>query len=163
MGAIALGEVRVLNPSVVQALEISAAAIDAVAAREQRELARREHLYRGDRPLPDLRGHTVLLVDDGIATGATIRAAIAAVRQADPARVVVAVPVAAAATCDELRAEGSEVVCVHAPEALVAIGRWYEEFPQTTDEEIQELLKRAWHPLAQHSQPPQHAQLDQMV
>jgi putative phosphoribosyl transferase len=150
MGAIALGGVRVLNRDVVQMLGLSQTVIDAVAAKEQRELTRREQLYRRDRPMPEIRGRTILLVDDGIATGATMRAAIAAVRQQEPAHVVVAVPVAAAATCDDLRAEGNDVVCVQEPEALFAIGFWYEEFRQTTDGEIQMLLDRAWHlPAAQ--------------
>jgi putative phosphoribosyl transferase len=144
LGAIASGGVRVLNRDVVRVLGIADATIDAVAAREQRELARREQIYRGDRPPPDLRGRTVLLVDDGIATGATMRAAIAAVRQQEPARVVVAAPVAEAFTCDELRAEGSDVVCVHTPRVFFAIGVWYEAFGQTTDGEIQALLDCAW-------------------
>jgi predicted phosphoribosyltransferase len=158
MRAIALGRVRVLNPSLVQSQSVSEAVIDAVTAREQRELTRREHLYRGDRPLPDVRCRTVILVDDGIATGATMRAAIAAVRQQAPARVVVAVPVAAAYTCDELRAEGNDVVCVRALEELFTIGLWYEDFPQTTDGEIQALLARAWQarPAAQHAEQDAH-------
>ncbi|MGZ3679856.1 MAG: phosphoribosyltransferase [Ktedonobacterales bacterium] len=153
MGAIASGGVRVLNRDVVRMLGLSEAAIDAVAAREQRELTRREHLYRGERPLPELRGCTVLLVDDGIATGATMRAAIAAVRQQQPAHIVVAVPVAGSSTCAALRAEGNEVVCVQEPEALYAIGLWYKRFPQTTDGEIRDLLDRAWHTPAVAQQP----------
>ncbi len=145
MGAIASGGVRVLNDEIVQGLGIPDNVIDAVAAREQRELARREHLYRGDRPLPELHGRTVILVDDGIATGATMRAAIAAVRQLEPAHVVVAAPVTAATTCEELRAAGREVVCVLASEFFLGVGMWFEEFPQTTDDEIRSLLDRAWH------------------
>lgn len=152
MGAIALGGVRVLNRDVVRVHGLSDATIDAVAAREQRELTRREHLYRGDRPLPDVRARTLLLVDDGIATGATMRAAIAAVRHLQAAHIVVAAPVAASSTCDDLRAEGIDVVCVQEPEALYAIGLWYEEFPQTTDGEIHDLLDRAWH--VQGGEPP---------
>lgn len=145
MGAIASGGVRVLNRDIIESLGITELTIDAVAATEQRELARRERRYRGDRPMPEVRGRTVILVDDGIATGATMRAAIAAVRQQEPARVVVATPVAAPATCDELRAEGNDVVCVRTPRAMLAIGFWYEDFPQTTDQEIQTLLDRIWH------------------
>lgn len=155
MGAIASGGVRVLNRDIVRMLGLSDGAIDAAAAKEQRELARREQLYRGERPVPELRGRTVILVDDGIATGATMRAAITAVRQQEPAHVVVAVPVAAAATCDDLRAEGNDVVCVEMPEALFAIGFWYEEFGQTTDGEIQMLLDRGWH-MPAAAQPAEH-------
>lgn len=158
MGAIALGGVRVLNSDVVRMLGLSDATINAVAAREQRELTRREHLYRGERPLPELRGRMVMLVDDGIATGATMRAAIAAVRQQQPTHIVVAVPVAASSTCVALRAEGNEVVCVQEPDMLFAIGLWYEEFPQTADGEIHDLLDRAWHAHArtQHPEPEAH-------
>src|SRR5438477_6983383 len=116
MGAIATGGVRVLNAAVVDALHIPPATIAAVAAAEQRELARRERLYRGARPAPDVRGRTVILVDDGLATGATMRAAVAALRQHQPARIVVAVPIAAPSTCDEVRAEVDEIVCAITPE-----------------------------------------------
>jgi predicted phosphoribosyltransferase len=149
MGAIASGGVRVLNDEVVQALRIPGDLIAAVTSREQRELARRERLYRGDRPFPVLQGRTIILVDDGIATGATIRAALAAIRQHDPATVVVAVPVAAAATCEELRAEGTPVVYVMAPQVLLGVGLWYAAFAQTTDEDIRSLLARAWRTGAQ--------------
>lgn len=149
MGAIANGDVRVLNDEVIQAFGIPSDVIDTVTAREQCEVFRREHLYRGNRPLPDIRGRTVILVDDGIATGATMRAAIAAVRQQEPAHVVVAVPVAAPSTCEELRATGTEVVCVMAPEFFLGVGMWYEEFPQTSDDEIRSVLDRAWHAVAE--------------
>src|SRR5205807_10188772 len=105
--------------------------IDAVAAREQQELERRERLYRGDRPSPDVRGRTVILVDDGLATGSTMRAAAAALRQQHPARVVVAVPVAASSVCDEFRDEVDEIVCAATPEPFYAVGLWYEDFSQT--------------------------------
>jgi putative phosphoribosyl transferase len=158
MGAIAAGGGRVLNCDVVQVLGLSDDVITAATAREQRELMRREHLYRRDRPPPDLRGRTVILVDDGIATGATMRAAIAAVRQQGPAGVVVATPVAAATTCEDLLAEGNEVVAVQTPGVLFAIGLWYEEFAQTTDSEIQMVLDRAWRSQAarQHTVPDTH-------
>jgi len=143
MGAIATGGVRVLNEAVVDALHIPPATIDAVAAAEQRELARRERLYRGTRPAPDVRGRTVILVDDGLATGATMRAAVAALRQQQPARIVVAVPIAAPSTCDELRAEVDEIVCAITPEPFYAVGLWYEDFAPPTDDEIRTLLDRA--------------------
>ena len=117
--------------------------IEAVAAWQQQELARRERLYRGDRPPPDVRGRTVILVDDGLATGSTMRAALAALRRQQPARLVVAVPTAAPETCDELRAEADDVVCATTPEPFHSVGLWYEDFSQTTDEEVRELLERA--------------------
>src|SRR5438270_10267310 len=136
MGAIATGGVRVLMPDVIQALGIPDRVIDAVAAREQQELERRERLYRGDRPPPDVRGRTVFLVDDGLATGSTMRAAAAALRQQRPARIVVAVPVAASSTCDEFRSEVDEIVCAATPEPFYAVGMWYDDFSQTSDEEV---------------------------
>ncbi len=145
MGAIASGGVRVLNDDVVQEYGISNSLIAAVTAKEQRELARRERLYRGVRPLPDLQGQTVILVDDGIATGATMRAAIATVHQQHPARVVVAVPVAAAATSEALRTAGTLVVSLVTPEIFFGVEAWYQAFRQTTDDEIRSLLERAWH------------------
>ena len=143
MGAVATGGVRVLNDQVVRALGIPPDVIDMVAAWEQQELARRERLYRGDRPPPDVKGRTVILVDDGLATGATMRAALAALRQQQPARRVVAVPTAAAQTCDALRTEADDVVCATTPEPFDAVGFWYEDFSQTTDDEVRELLDRA--------------------
>jgi len=143
MGAIASGGVRVLNEYVVRELHITPEEIDRVARREGQELARRERVYRGKRPLPDVRGHTVILVDDGLATGSTMRAAVAALKQQQPGRIIVAVPIAAPATCDELRAEVDEVVCARTPEPFYAIGMWYDDFPQETDEEIRHLLDLA--------------------
>lgn len=145
MGAIAPGGLRILNDDVVYMLGISNEIVNEVAAREQHELERRERLYRGNRPACDVHGRTVVLVDDGIATGATMRAAIAAVKQQQPAHLVVAVPVAAAATCDELAAQGNEVICTRKLEMLYAIGIWYEHFSQTGDEEVCDLLERASH------------------
>lgn len=146
MGAVATGGVRVLNEPVVRALDIPDRLIDAVAAREQEELARRERLYRGDRPPPDVRGRTVILVDDGLATGATMQAAVKALRQQGPARIVVAVPTASPETCEALREEVDEVVCATMPEPFYAVGLWYEDFSQTTDEEVRELLASAKRP-----------------
>jgi predicted phosphoribosyltransferase len=146
MGAVATGGVRVLNDDVVRGLRIPDRVIDAVTALEQQELARRERLYRGDRTPPDARGRTVILVDDGLATGATMHAAIAALRQQEPARIVVAVPTAAPETCNALRAEVDDVVCAITPEPFHAVGLWYEDFSQTTDEEVRELLACATPP-----------------
>jgi predicted phosphoribosyltransferase len=143
MGAVATGGVRVLNEDVVRALHIPDFVIDAVAAWEEQELARREQLYRGDRPPPDVRGQTVILVDDGLATGATMLAAVRALQQQQPGRIVVAVPVASPDTCETLQTEVDEVVCAVTPEPFHAVGLWYEDFSQTSDEEVRELLARS--------------------
>ncbi len=143
MGAIATGGVRVLNEEVVESLDIPSYVVDRVAARELRELARREHAYRDDRPPPDVRNKTVIIVDDGLATGSTMRAAVKALRQQGPAHIVVAVPVAAQSTCDEFRSEVDEIVCAVMPEPFFGVGAWYQDFSQTTDEEVRELLQRA--------------------
>jgi predicted phosphoribosyltransferase len=143
MGAIASGGVRVLNDEVVNVLRIPEEVIDEVAAEEQRELERREREYRGDRPPPDVRGRVVILVDDGLATGSTMRAAVAALRKQHPARIVVAVPVGAPDTCAEFQDEADEVVCARSPEPFFAVGLWYADFSQTTDEEVHDLLRRA--------------------
>lgn len=143
MGAVASGGVRVLNPSVVRGLRIPAEVIDEETRREVEELRRRERAYRGGRPPPEVRGRTVVLVDDGLATGSTMRAAAAAVKQMGPARVIVAVPVGAAETCELLRREVDEVVCAATPEDFFSVGAWYEDFAQTTDEEVRELLEQA--------------------
>jgi predicted phosphoribosyltransferase len=133
----------VLNNDVVNALGIPDHVIDRVAAREQQELARRERLYRGDRPPPDVRGRTVILVDDALATGATMHAAVKALRPQQPARIVVAVPTASPDACEQLQAEADEVVCATTPEPFYAVGLWYENFAQTTDDEVRDLLARA--------------------
>jgi predicted phosphoribosyltransferase len=143
MGAVATGGVRVLNEQVVYALGIPDYVVDTVTEWEQQELARRERLYRGDRPPPDVRGRTVILVDDGLATGATMYAAIQALRQQQPARIVVAVPTASPETCNELRKEVDDVICAITPEPFYGVGLWYEDFSQTTDEEVRDLLARA--------------------
>ncbi len=141
MGAIASGGVRVLNDEVVDTLRVPQEVIDFVTAKEQRELDRRERLYREGRPAPEVAGRTVILVDDGLATGSTMRAAVAALHQAKPKRIVVAVPVAAASTCRDLRGEADEVVCLHMPEPFYSVGFWYEDFSQTSDEDIREMLE----------------------
>jgi putative phosphoribosyl transferase len=140
MGAIATGGVRQVNRDVVEALGIPAKVIDAVAAREQIELERRERAYRGDRAPLALTNKTVILVDDGLATGSTMRAAVMAARQQQPARVIVAVPVGAVSTCADLAREADEVVCVRTPEPFVAVGLWYRDFTPTTDHEVRALL-----------------------
>lgn len=144
MGAIASGGVRVLNRDVVNMHGIDDATLDEVAQREQLELHRRERVYRGDHALPDLRGQQVILVDDGLATGATMRAAVQAVRSQGAARIVIAVPVAPSDTLAELRDEVDEVICPFTPEFFSAIGRWYMDFSQITDQQVLDLLQRAW-------------------
>jgi predicted phosphoribosyltransferase len=143
MGAIASGGVRVLNHDVVNALGIAPMVIDAVAEQENREIERREREYRGSAPRQDLAGKTVIVVDDGLATGSTMRAAVRALRQLAPARIVIAVPVGAVETCRELRREADEVVCSQTPDPFRAVSLWYEEFDQTTDHEVRHLLETA--------------------
>jgi predicted phosphoribosyltransferase len=141
MGAIASGGIRVLNDDVVKWYGISPAAIDAVAHEEEQELERREQAYREGREPPPLEGRIVILIDDGLATGSTMMAAVKAVRQRQPAKVVVAVPVGARATCEALAAVADEVVCVRTPEPFSAVGQWYLDFDQTADEEVRQLLR----------------------
>jgi putative phosphoribosyl transferase len=143
MGALASGHIRVLNKEVVRSFGVADRIIEAVAEKEQAELERRERLYRGDSSPPEVGGKTILLVDDGIATGSTMRAAIAALRQQDPARIVVGVPVAPASICEVLRADADEVVCAKTPEPFYAVGQWYKIFDQTTDEQVRELFERS--------------------
>ena len=141
MGAIASGGVRVVNHDVVRAYGISQPVIDAIAREEEAELLRREREYRRGSPPPALAGTTVILVDDGLATGSTMRAAVEAVRQHGPSRVIVAVPVGAASTCAELGDVTDETVCAQTPEPFLAVGQWYDDFSQTTDEEVRRLLQ----------------------
>ena len=143
MGAIATGGVRVVNGEVVSALGLTDRDLDRAAVVEQAELARREVAYRGTRPAPDLAGAVVIVVDDGLATGSTMRAAVAAIRQQRPERIVVAVPVAAPSTRDALAREVDEVVCVATPDPFLAVGRFYDDFTQTTDGEVHDLIERA--------------------
>jgi len=144
MGAIASGGVRVLNEAVLLAGNVDDATLAAVTEREQRELQRRERAYRGERPYPRLRGRRLIVVDDGIATGATMSAAIRAVRSRQPEQVIVAVPVAPPDTVARLADEADQVVALLTPEPFYAIGPWYRDFTQTTDEEVSEALARAW-------------------
>jgi len=141
MGALATGGVRVLNRDVVESLRIPRALIDAVSAQELQELSRRERLYRDDRPPPQIRNHTVILVDDGLATGSTMRAAVEALRKLHPSRIIVAVPTAAPSTCDEFRSEVDELVCAETPQPFYAVGAWYEDFSQVSDDQVRKILE----------------------
>ena len=143
MGAIASGGVRVLNADVVDRFGIPEAVIDRVAEREKHELERREREYRGDRPAVAVRGHTVILVDDGLATGSSMRVAAMALRKKQPAHVVVAVPVGSPETCAEFETAVDKVVCAATPQPFWAVGQWYGDFSQTTDEEVRDLLRQA--------------------
>ncbi|MGN6553514.1 MAG: phosphoribosyltransferase, partial [Verrucomicrobiota bacterium] len=143
MGAFASGGIRVLNEDVVTGLRIPRPVIDRVAAKEQRELDRRERLYRGSRPPTKIASRLVILVDDGIATGSTMRAAVIALKQHKPARVIVAVPTAPASSYEEFQGLADEIVVARVPENFYAIGEFYEDFSQTTDEQVQELLAKA--------------------
>ena len=143
IGAIASGGVRVLNEELIRTAGVSQVDIDAITAAEERELNRRLRHYRGDRPLPEIAGRTVILIDDGLATGSTMQAAVMALRQERPAAIVVAVPTAPPETCDAFRGLVDEVVCAVTPEPFYGVGLWYQDFSQTTDEEVHELLERA--------------------
>jgi predicted phosphoribosyltransferase len=143
MGAIASGGVRVLDEDLIRVARVSAEDVESDTRAERAELERRERQYRGDRPFPDLTGRTVILVDDGLATGSTMRAAVAALRKEGPARIVVAVPVAARETCAAFRDIADEIICAETPEPFVAVGVWYDDFSQTTDAEVHTLLDRA--------------------
>ena len=144
MGAIASGGIRVLNQDIVASLGVSNEVIEHIVAGEQAEIERRMKAYRGARPWPAIEGKHVILVDDGIATGATMRAAIAALRTQEPAQVIVAVPVAPFRTITQLRREADEVACLATPEPFGAIGAWYSSFPQLSDEEVRQALSRRW-------------------
>ncbi len=145
MGAIASGGTRVLNREVLRQFHIPPETVEQVAARESAELARRELAYRDGSPPPSIAGRSVLLIDDGLATGSTMRAAVAALRQRNPARCVVAVPVAAPSTCADLRPEVDELVCAAMPEPFAAVGFWYQDFTAVGDEQVSELLTLASH------------------
>jgi putative phosphoribosyl transferase len=140
MGAIASGGVQVLNEDLIDYFQISRETIAEVAVRELQELQRRDRVYRGDRPLPQIRDRTIILVDDGLATGSTMQAAIEVLKPQQPQQIIVAIPVAPLNICNKLGAEVDEVLCLKTPSSFGAIGRWYENFDQTTDEEVCELL-----------------------
>jgi len=146
MGAIASGGVRVLNEDVIRRLDIPDEVIERVTEQEQAELERREQAYRGTWPATEVKGKTVILVDDGLATGASMRAAVTAVRQLQPRRIIVAVPIGSADTCEEMQAETDETICARTPDPFYGVGSWYEDFSQTTDEEVRELLAQAAEP-----------------
>ncbi len=143
-GAIASGGIRVLNEDVIRYRNVGQSTIEAVTEEENRELRRRETAYRGEHPLPVLQGRTVILVDDGIATGATMSAAIDAIRQQRPKEIIIAVPVAPEETLDELKTNVEQVVCLATPTPFFSIGQWYRDFSQTSDSEVRELLREAW-------------------
>jgi putative phosphoribosyl transferase len=143
IGAIATGGARVLNQDLVAELGISEETINSITAREQQELERRSRAYRGQQPFPEVKGRCIIVVDDGLATGATMRAAVAALRAQAPARIVVAVPVAPPSTVGQIRQEADEIVCLDTPEPFLGVGRWYRDFPQMTDEEVKDLLARS--------------------
>jgi putative phosphoribosyl transferase len=153
MGAIASGDVRVLNRDVISSLSMPDDIIEAVTAVEREELERRERSYRGSRPPLDVRARTVILIDDGLATGASMRAAVAALRQKGAGRIVVAVPVGAPSTCQELAEEADESVCLITPDSFIGVGQYYEDFSQTSDEEVRHLLAQsAASPIGTHEQ-----------
>ena len=143
MGAIASGGVRVMNEDVMRQIRIPDSAVEAVTRREELELKRREVAYRGNRPPLNVEGLTVILVDDGLATGSTMRAAVTALRRQNPKRIIVAVPTASPDVCDEFKAEVDEILCGMTPTPYYAVGAWYEDFSQTTDEEVRQLLQEA--------------------
>jgi putative phosphoribosyl transferase len=151
MGAVASGNVRILQSEVVRAFGISQSTIDAATTEEMKEIARREQTYRGDRPVSDPQGHTVILVDDGLATGSTMRAAVAALKQQHPERIIVAVPVAARQVCGEFETQVDEIICLRTPPSFEAVGLWYERFPQLTDDEVREFLRKADESWGSHS------------
>lgn len=143
MGAIASGGIEVLNRDIVQSLGISRSTIDKVAEKEHSELERREKYYRGDRPKPEIKGKHVILIDDGLATGASMKSAVRAVRSWNPVEVIVAVPTSAPDTCELFEHEADKIICLSTPEPFYGVGAWYEDFSQTTDEEVSDLLERA--------------------
>jgi len=145
MGAIASGDVRVLNHDILQQLYISPVAVEQVTTKEKKELDRRNQLYRGTLPMPDIKRKTIIVVDDGLATGATMKAAVAALREASAARIIVAVPVGAVSTCHELAELADKVICLYRPEPFGGVGQWYADFSQTSDREVQQLLAHSKH------------------
>ncbi|MGH1395521.1 MAG: phosphoribosyltransferase [Trichormus sp.] len=145
MGALASGGVRIINQQIVNEINIPDEVIARVAAQEQRELERRENMYRGDEPFPELTGRKIILVDDGLATGATMSAAVIAVRHKNPQEIVIAVPVAAPETYQQLQSKVDKMVCIATPSQFYSVGMWYEDFPQTSDAQVRELLNKARH------------------
>ena len=148
MGAIATGGATLIDDTIVRQLRVTGAELDTVVRKEMRELERRERRFRGNRPPPDIAGRTVIVVDDGLATGSSMRVAVAALRQEHPGRIVVAVPIAPPETCAALRRDADDVVCAVTPEPFYAVGLWYDDFTQTTDDEVHDLLERGRSELA---------------
>jgi len=146
LGAMASGGIKILNTELVQNVNISETVIDRIVSKEKKELERREQAYRGNRPPPEIRDRCVILIDDGLATGATMRVAVSAVRQQQPTQIIVGIPVAPPDTVEKLRREADEVFCLATPEPFFAIGTWYTDFSQISDEEVRDLLSRAWQP-----------------
>ena len=146
IGAIASGGVRLLNAAIIRSLHLPPEQVEAVTQQETKELERREHLYRGDRAAPEIQGHTLIIVDDGIATGSSMRVAITALRQKNPRKIIVAIPVAPFATCKRLQREADAVVCLSTPSDFYAVGEWYRDFSQVSDATVRELLDRAPNP-----------------
>jgi putative phosphoribosyl transferase len=143
MGAIASGGIRILNEDIIREEKIDELAIDKVTAKEQQELDRRQSLYRGDRPKPVIQGRTIILIDDGLATGATMRAAIAALQKQQPAKIVVAVPISSPQIYQQIKSLVDEIICADTPSPFYCVGLWYEKFPQTSDKEVRHLLNQA--------------------
>lgn len=135
---------RVLNQTIIKRFQITPEEVEAVTTVEQDELKRRQRLYRGDRPLPEIRDHTIILVDDGLATGATMHAAVVAIRQQEPARLIVGVPISSPETCAAFQDEVDDIICAVTPEPFYAVGLWYEDFPQVTDAEVHNLLAETY-------------------
>ena len=146
IGAIASGGARLLNAAIIRSLHLPPEQVEAVTQEETKELERREHLYRGDRAAPEIQGHTLIIVDDGIATGSSMRVAITALRQKNPRKIIVAIPVAPFATCKRLQREADAVVCLSTPSDFYAVGEWYRDFSQVSDATVRELLDRAPNP-----------------
>lgn len=146
IGAIASGGARLLNAAIIRSLHLPPEQVEAVTQDETQELERREHLYRGDRSAPEIQGHTLIIVDDGIATGSSMRVAITALRQKNPRKIIVAIPVAPFATCKRLQREADAVVCLSTPSDFYAVGEWYRDFSQVSDATVRELLDRAPNP-----------------
>lgn len=143
LGALVGKNIRVLNYDIIDLLNIDETVIDTIVAREQAELERRNRLYRQGKPPPAIEGKTIIIIDDGLATGATMRVAISSLRQAGAARIIAAVPVGAASTCDKIEEEADELICLHTPEPFYGVGQWYNDFSQTSDDEVRALLNNA--------------------
>ena len=146
IGAIASGGVRLLNAAIIRSLHLPPEQVEAVTQQETKELERRQHLYRGDCAAPEIQGHTIIIVDDGIATGSSMRVAITALRQKNPRKIIVAIPVAPFAACKRLQRDADAVVCLSTPSDFYAVGEWYRDFSQVSDATVRELLDRAPHP-----------------